>query len=326
MIKRIITIGFLFLLFLFFFYCCARDDGNDDEVVRPDGAKRIGFSGLPGSCQNAAWSPAVLNSFVFTNFRSGYNEGDAYLYICDLDDNSIELLLDGYNVTMPGGACIWNPVVNKIVFSSERNDESENAYQISPDGTGLAMISDQAGYMAWEPGFSPDGTWIVYERVNEADTEHFIYACEVADSSNRIVIDDSGDCRQPSWSPRGDYICYQKDTGSIYEIMVCDDDGSNKRQLLDTDAESTDCSFSPDGDWIVFSSEYECDYANIYICTSAGGMHTPDEWIRVTEDEGYDGAPGWSQDGARILFEHTDGDPDSSSGSEIWMIDVPALP
>jgi len=227
---------------------------------------------------------------------------------------------------MPGGACIWNPVVDKIVFSSERNDQPENAYQISPNGTNLQIITNEPGYMAWEPGYSPDGSWIVYERVDDSDTSHTIFKCKVADSANRTVIDDTGDCRQPSWSAQGDYICYQKNTGSKYDIFIYDIDGSTKRQLLDTKAESTDCSFSPDGEWIVFSSEYGCDYANIYICTAEGSMHPPSEWIRVTDDPGYDGAPAWSQDGGSILFEHTNGDPDESSGADIWMIDVPALP
>ncbi|MBN2443823.1 MAG: PD40 domain-containing protein [Spirochaetales bacterium] len=298
---------------------------KEPEHQRTDGATKIGFPGLPGSCQNAAWSPAALNQFVFTNFRSSYNEGDAYLYICDLKDNSISLLLGGYNVNMPGGACIWNPVVNKIVFSSERNDISENAYQIDPEGTNLQIITNESGYMAWEPGFSPDGTEIVYERVDDADTQHSIYKCDVSTPTNREVIDDSGDCRQPSWSPRGDSICYQKYTGSKYEIILCDSDGSNQRRLLNSTAESTDCSFSPDGDWIVFSSEYECEYANIFICPFSGSMHTPNEWIRVTDDPGYDGAPGWSQDGTRIIFEHTDGDPDESESATLWMIDVPDL-
>jgi TolB protein len=301
---------------------CATDNTGPGERI--DGAIKIDIKGLPGSLQNPAWSPSG-NEFVITNFRDRYNDGNAYLYIHHLDTDTTKLLLEGYNVNMPGGACIWHPLTEKIVFSSERNGQLENAYQIKPDGTGLAMITNQPGYMAWEPSFSPDGTWIVYERVKEDDSEHHIYKCEVANPINRVIIDDSGDCRQPSWSPQGGYLCYQKKNGSKFDITICNSDGSNKRNLLDSNEESTDCSFSPDGNWVVLSSEYDSIYANIFICPSDGGPYTPTDWIRVTNDPGYDGAPGWSQDGTKILFEHTDGDPDISDGATIWMINIPVL-
>ena len=324
-----------FFIFLTGLCCCivfADTVYAADREKRSDGAEKIAITSLVGSYQNPAWSPDS-GKFVFTNWRKSYNSGDAYLYIIDLSDDSKTLLLDGYNVNMPGGGSIWNENTGKIVFASERNDQTENAWQVKSDGTELEMITGESGYMAWEPGFSKNGDWVVYERVSvsgKPDTDpHSIYKSEIGTPTNRVAltnITDDKDCRQPAWSPAGNLICYQKrnDKNSPFLIFVCDAaDGGNKRQLLDTSEEATDCSFSPDGKWIVFSSEYASTFANIFICPTAGELHKPADWIRVTNDSGYDGAPGWSPDGTKILFEHTDGDPDSSSGSTIWMIDVP---
>ena len=60
----------------------------------------------------------------------------------------------------------------------------------------------------------------------------------------------------------------------------------------------------------------EC--ANLFIVPVSG-----DDPIRVTYYEGYDGAPSWSPDGNRIAFESYPGEPDSSVGTTLWIIDVP---
>jgi len=44
---------------------------------------------------------------------------------------------------------------------------------------------------------------------------------------------------------------------------------------------------------------------------------------RLTHYEGYDGAPSWSSDGKKIAFESRPGDPDNSSGTTLWIVDVP---
>lgn len=44
--------------------------------------------------------------------------------------------------------------------------------------------------------------------------------------------------------------------------------------------------------------------------------------IRVTDYEGYDGAPSWSPDGDKIAFERCLGYLDRSDGTTIWTIDA----
>jgi len=96
-------------------------------------------------------------------------------------------------------------------------------------------------------------------------------------------------------------------------------DGTNHRKVTSGHGDKTDASFSPHGEWIVYSSDEEgIEFANLFIIPFSGGNS-----IRVTHYGGYDGAPSWSPDGNRIAFESYPADPDGSSGTTIWIIDVP---
>jgi TolB protein len=94
-------------------------------------------------------------------------------------------------------------------------------------------------------------------------------------------------------------------------------DGTGRRRVTTGAGDKTDASFSPDGQWIVYSSDQGIEYASLFVIPAQGG-----EAIRVTDYDGYDGAPSWSGDG-RIVFESCPGDPDGSAGTTLWVIDAP---
>ena len=53
------------------------------------------------------------------------------------------------------------------------------------------------------------------------------------------------DCRQPNWSPRGDYILYQKRAGSRWSIWVYDIAAKTHRLATAAgDGDKTDASFA----------------------------------------------------------------------------------
>jgi TolB protein len=316
-------------LFMFVYFAVAagcgdspEDPGSQSGEYRQDEAILVSIS-ENGSLQNPAWSPDG-GSLLFTRFTAGYNSEPADLFVIDLGDNSLRTLVsDGTgNISLPGSA--WNGVSGKIVFASTR-DPHDEIYMIDENGTSgdEVKITGRADKVAYEPSFSPDGLWIVFEsHVIDVENDGVISTCKADGSEPYAALTDaSDDCRQPNWSPSGDLILYQRYTGGQWDIWVMNTDGSGQTKVTDGAGDKTDASFSPDGKWIVYSSdEGGLESANLFVVPASGGNST-----RVSFFPGYDGAPSWSPDGNRIAFESCTGDPDESAGTSIWIVDVPDL-
>jgi len=291
------------------------------ENKRADGAVKVETE-LTGSIQNPAWSPDD-SLLLFTRFRSAYNEGISDLFVFNFNDSTLKTLVsDGSsNVNLPG--TVWNPVTHKITFSSDREPHDE-IYTISENGsTGDEVrITNRTGYVAYEPSFSPDGQYVVFEsHVEDVEENGVIVKYKIDETeSYQYLTDANDDCRQPNWSPSGNLILYQKFSNGQWDIWVMNTDGTNARKVTEGNGSKTDAVFSPDGQQIVYSSDNgELEFANLYIIPTSGG--TP---VRVTNFQGYDGAPAWSNDGTKIVFESYQGDPDDSAGTTLWVIAVPS--
>ena len=305
------------------------DDGGDDDGddapstgERADGAQQLTID-RDGSLQNPAWSPDS-DAVLFTRFRDGYNAEPADLFVVELPDGEPRTLVqDGSgNVNLPGSS--WNAETGAIVFSSSR-DPHDEIYSVDDFGEpgDESPVTQRDDFVAYEPTLSPDGAWIVFEshRLDEEDYGVITkYAVDGSSDYEALTASDD-DCRQPNWSPTGDLILYQRYDGDQWEIWVMSPEGSDVRQVTDGPGDKTDASFSPDGEWIVYSSdEGELDLANLFAIPVAGG-----ESVRITEWDGYDGAPAWSPDGSQIAFESFGGDPDDSPGTTLWLVDAPTL-
>jgi len=275
-----------------------------------------------GSLQNPAWSPDS-NSLLFTRFENGYNVEPADLFVVDLSSSNTRVLIsDGSgNVNLPGSS--WNPLLRRIVFSSSREPHDE-IYLVDDFGNpgDEFKITDRADEVAYEPSLSPDGEWVVFEshKINVEASGIIVKFKIDGTMPYQNLTNPKEDNRQPNWSPTGDKILYQHFGDGQWDIWTMNGDGTNHKKITSGLGDKTDASFSPDGQWIVYSSnESGLVFANLYITPVSGGNAT-----RLTNFKGYDGAPSWSPDGNKIAFESFPGDPDESSGTTLWIIDVPA--
>jgi TolB protein len=292
------------------------------DVQREDGARRVNVP-VDGSLQNPVWSPDS-NSLLFTRFSDGYNSEPADLFVVDFSSSSVRVLIsDGSgNVNLPGSS--WNPLTRNIVFSSSREPHDEIFLVDDYGGPGDEIkVTNRANMVAYEPSLSPDGQWIVFES-HELDAEGngtiVKYKIDGTMPYQNLTNPDE-DYRQPNWSPTGDKILYQKFSDGQWDIWIMNIDGTNHQKVTSGSGDKTDGSFSPDGQWIVYSSnELGLEFANLFIKEVSEGNSN-----RITHYEGYDGAPSWSPDGRKIAFESYPGDPDDSSGTTLWIIDVPTL-
>ncbi len=288
------------------------------EETRPDGAILLTIPPSGMSDQNPAFSPDSTR-LIFTRWENGYNEGPSGIYLLHLDTRETVLLTaapDSDSVNLPGTS--WN--ARHITFSSDREDIDE-IWTMNEDGSNLFRVTyHESPSHFYEPSFSPDGEWIVFEENHEQSTLWKIRA----DGSNltQLTHDPNFDDRQPMWAPAGDRILFQRrePEADNWDIYTMDPDGDDIQQVTTSPGSDTDGAWSPDGRWIVYSSDH-------------GGLETPDlfiihldggEPIRLTyDDQHYDGAPSWSPDGQGIAFESHEGADDAPA--RLWMITAPEL-
>jgi TolB protein len=309
----------IFLLGILFIHIgCKDDDDNPESYLRHDNAVKLNIS-LSGSLQNPAFSPDG-DAIVFTRFRNGYNEGPADIFTYNLENNIVDtLVMDGSdNVNLPGSS--WNSQNESIIFSSSR-DPHDEIFIIRDNGNpgDEVQITDRSNYMAYEPTFSPDGEWIVFEsHPLDIENQGVIMRHKLDNTVTYQALSDADDdCRQPNWSPAGNYILFQKYENKQWDIWIMKPDGSDKKTVTSGSGDKTDACFTNDGEFIIYSCDSELEFANIYKISIEGG--NPE---RLTNYEGYDGAPSISSDLSKIAFESYGGDPDDSDGTSIWIMET----
>jgi TolB protein len=111
--------------------------------------------------------------------------------------------------------------------------------------------------MAYEPSFAPDGQSVVIESHDVGQSGHGrITLFERGQSRYVDITGADEDCRQPNWSPRGDYILYQKHAGGRWDIWLYDLKTKQHRSATAAlGGDKTDATFSPDGRFILYSGE-----------------------------------------------------------------------
>jgi Tol biopolymer transport system component len=171
-----------------------------------------------------------------------------------------------YRVLAPQGfptvgtwCSIWSPDATHFVCEGGNDSDSSvnGIYTIrSSDGGGLTRITNAEGARDIPIDYSPDGSQIVFGRVDPQDhhctTRSALYVVNVDGSGlHRITpwgfCDDDG-----SWSPDGTEIVFEKPGGSIFVVHP---DGTGLTKIpLATDSRSFagDISWSPDGRKMAF--------------------------------------------------------------------------
>ena len=183
--------------------------------------------------------------------------------------------------------------IDKIVFrfSTEGNSSSDIYMMSASQGKALTQVTDSRGDWEDNPTFSPNGTYIAYDKspsgVNMRDTEVWLKNRETGE--NTLL----GKGAQPSFSPDGKKIAYIKYTGTDANIYIMGIDGENQVQITDSKkGYAQNPKWSPDGNYLIFSSSKDGKNPDIFVIRTDGEMLT-----QLTTNESTDAQPYWSKDG-----------------------------
>lgn len=215
---------------------------------------------------------------------------------------------------------------SKIIFVTGNASKRFDIFQISPDGSGLRLIThDHRAYMKWNccPAWSPDGQKIAFvssdlPTFSESHDEIFILDV-VGDTARALFSDDTSCLRDPAWSPDARHLVFVRglkarvtigrfnqhrtETCTQTELVSMNLDGTGLRQISHNEnTSSSRPAWSPDGGAIAYVSSRKSDNvakADIHLMDSDGSNPrslTQGDGVEVNTD------PSWSPDGSEIAF------------------------
>jgi tol-pal system beta propeller repeat protein TolB len=130
---------------------------------------------------------------------------------------------------------------------------------------------------------------------SDRDGHSQIYVMNADGSDQRRLTNNSWADRNPTWSPDGRQIAFQRDHGN-FDIYVMNADGTGERQLTTAIADDIDPAWSPDGRQIAFASRRDASTFQIYVMDLAGNAQ------RLTNSPGQEFNPAWAPNGRKLAF------------------------
>ena len=184
------------------------------------------------------------------------------------------------------------------------------------------------------PGWSPDGSWIAFNRMHPAGTHRRIFATNIATGEERQLMCGGDNGWGPSWSPDGGLIAFARGEGGN-DIWTVDIGTGEARSLKNLRyADDAFLSWSPDGDAIAFarrdhdpgrSDRYNArNPREIRVLTgvASGATELGVSWLTAGYEDGDYTTPDWSPDGDEIAYSVSSSD---SENRQIGVMDRDGL-
>lgn len=148
----------------------------------------------------------------------------------------------------------------------------------------------------WNPSWSRDGQWVLFEANLEGDRELDLWAVARDRVGIHRVLERA---QQGAWSPDGNKLAYIHELEGNLEIFVADADGSNAVNVSQDEHDTYIPRWSPDGRWIAFvrRSAPESRIHDLWIMSAEGGDRR-----RLTESSTNEIGISWAPDASELAF------------------------
>jgi Tol biopolymer transport system component len=147
------------------------------------------------------------------------------IYVMNADGTHLQNLTD---TPQSEWVPVWSPDDQKIVFSSDRDGDSE-IFMMDRDGSNLVQLTENDGYDGM-PRWSPDGTKLLFDTDRDGG-DWDIYIMNIDGSDPRPVTNNTSNDFSASWSPDGNWFVYISDVDGDSEVYIIDINGQNQKRL-----------------------------------------------------------------------------------------------
>jgi hypothetical protein len=171
------------------------------------------------------WSPGS-DAILFEARAEGRNELGIYRFATD----EVQRLGDGRYSDQEAD---WHPDGDRVVFSSERDGEDLDLWEIDI-ATGLTWrLSDRPGDET-EPSWSADGRHLIY--VNEFDGQWSLIVRRFG-QPDHVLITSEQQISAPSWRPDGSLVTFTRhaDDGIVTNMLIFSDPMLERTLINDSD-------------------------------------------------------------------------------------------
>ena len=136
------------------------------------------------------------------------------------------------------GSPSWSPDSEKIVFRSDRDENSGIYVMNADDGSEQTRLTEESQFDG-DPRWSPDGERIAFSSIR--GNQGGIFVMNADDGSNETRLTDG---RDPAWSPDGEKLAFvsardagdESDDNAMYIMNFTDADSSNATRLTEPDS------------------------------------------------------------------------------------------
>lgn len=237
--------------------------------------------------QNPSW--ISKNKIIFTKkYKKALN-----LFLFNIKTKKTKhLIRDADYDYVNASGNIFCPKNKKIVFSSDRRANDE-IWSLNLKNSKLKRLTYNKA-RDWEPVWGKNCGEIIFQSDRNGNWE--IYKLRLKDKKLLRLTYHSSRDQQPDWSVFSKIIFQSKRDGN-WGIWEMEDDGKNLKNLTKSSKEETDAVWSPDGKYFAYSGDGKKS-EEIFIRHIKTGRT-----YKQTKNNFYDGAPSFSPDGKKIVFE-----------------------